>query len=124
MDSPTPVWNSLEVAKLGVSTLTSVVVVLIGLVISRRLKRLEYLQWTNQKVTEKRIAVFDELAPQLNDLYCYFTFLGGWKDLTPVEVVGRKRKMDRMVYVNAPLFSKEFVDPMRNSSVLATKLTQ
>jgi len=110
MDSPTPVWNSLEVAKLGVSTLTSVVVVLIGLVISRRLKRLEYLQWTNQKVTEKRIAVFDELAPQLNDLYCYFTFLGGWKDLTPVEVVGRKRKMDRMVYVNAPLFSKEFVD--------------
>ncbi len=110
MDSPSPVWNTLEIAKLTVSALTPLLVVAIGLWIGRRLKGLEYLQWTNQKVTEKRIAVFDELAPLLNDLYCYFTFLGCWKDLNPVEVVGRKRKMDRIVHVNAPLFSKEFVD--------------
>ena len=102
-------WNSLEIAKLIISALTPVMVVLIGLWISRSLKRLEYLQWTNQKITEKRIAVFEELAPLLNDLLCYFTFVGCWKELSPPEVVERKRKMDRIVHVNAPLFSEEFV---------------
>src|SRR6266536_4422049 len=110
MDTTASVWNALEIAKLTVSALTPIVVIAIGFWINRRLKGLEYLQWTNQKVTEKRIAVFDDLAPLLNDLYCYFTYVGCWKDLTPVEVVSRKRKMDRIVHVNAPLFSREFVD--------------
>jgi len=103
-----PPWNTLEIAKLLVSALTSFVVVIVGLAISRSLKRLEYLQWTNQKVTEKRIAVFDELAPLLNDLLCYFTFVGCWKDLSPPDVIERKRRLDRIIHINGPLFSKEF----------------
>ena len=108
MSQITPVWNTLEVAKLIVSALTPLLVVVIGLWIHRSLKRLEYLQWTNQKVTEKRITVFEELAPLLNDILCYFTFVGCWKDLSAPEVVERKRRMDRIVHVNAPLFSREF----------------
>ena len=103
-----PPWNTLEIAKLLVSALTSFVLVIVGLAISRSLKRLEYLQWTNQKVTEKRIAVFDELAPLLNDLLCYFTFVGCWKDLSPPDVIERKRRLDRIIHINGPLFSKEF----------------
>jgi len=99
----------LEIAKLIVSALTPLVVIIIGLWISRSLKRLEYLQWTNQRITEKRIRIFEELAPLLNDLLCYFTFVGCWKELNPPDVVQQKRKMDRIVHVNAPLFSKEFV---------------
>jgi hypothetical protein len=110
MNPPQPTWNSLEIVKLLVSGLTPIVVLIIGIWISRSLKRLEFLQWTNQKITEKRIAVFEELAPLLNDLLCYFTFVGCWKDLSPPEVVKRKRLMDRIVNVNAPLFSKEFIN--------------
>ncbi|HEY0348815.1 MAG TPA: hypothetical protein VGC60_11755 [Pyrinomonadaceae bacterium] len=75
MNPPQPTWNSLEIVKLLVSGLTPIVVLIIGIWISRSLKRLEFLQWTNQKITEKRIAVFEELAPLLNDLLCYFTVL-------------------------------------------------
>ena len=32
------------------------------------MQRLAAAQWTNQKVIEKRIGIFDELAPLLNDL--------------------------------------------------------
>ncbi len=103
-------WNSLEVAKLLVSSLTPILVIAIGLGINRSLKRLEQIQWKNQKVIEKRLSVFEELAPYLNDLLCYFTFVGCWKDLTPVEVVKLKRRIDRTVHVNAPLFSTEFLD--------------
>jgi hypothetical protein len=109
MQATPSAWSSLEIAKLTVSALTPIVVVVIGLWLNRRLKAFEYLQWTNQKVTEKRIAIFDQLAPLLNDVYCYFTFRGSWKDLTPIEVVSKKREMDRIVHVNAPLFSPEFV---------------
>src|SRR5258708_428295 len=109
MNSPPSVWTSLEVAKLIVSALTPFLLIIIGLWINRHLKSLDYLQWTNQKVTEKRIAVFEELAPKLNDLLCYFTFIGCWKELNPPDVIGRKRDMDRIVHVNAPLFSREFV---------------
>lgn len=110
MNQSASLWNSLEIAKLIVSTLTPLIVLLFGLWISRSLKRLEHLQWTNQKITEKRIAVFEELAPLLNDLLCYFTFVGCWKDLTPIEAVKLKRKLDRIVHVHAPLFSKEFLN--------------
>jgi hypothetical protein len=108
MNPVPPIWNSLEVAKLLVSALTPLLLIIIGLWINRSLKRLDYLQWTNQKVTEKRIEVFEQLAPLLNDLLCYFTFVGCWKDLNAREVVERKREMDRIVHINAPLFSKEF----------------
>jgi hypothetical protein len=108
MNQVPPIWNTLEIAKLLVSALTPVLVIAIGLLLNRSLKRLEYLQWTNQKVTERRMAVFDQLAPLLNDLLCYFTFVGCWKDLTAPDVIERKRRMDRIVHVNAPLFSKEF----------------
>lgn len=110
MNQPTTLWNALEIAKLIVSALTPLLVLIIGLWISRSLKRLEYHQWTNQKLTEKRIEIFEELAPLFNDLLCYFTFVGCWKELKPPEVVQRKRSTDRIVHVNAPLFSKEFVN--------------
>lgn len=109
MNQSAPLWNSLEIAKLIISTLTPIIVLVLGLWISRSLKRLENLQWTNQKITEKRITAFEELVPLLNDLLCYFTFVGCWKDLTPPEVVKLKRRMDRIVHVNALLFSKEFL---------------
>ena len=90
------------------SILTPLLVLVIGLGVNRSLKRLEHRQWTSHKVIEKRLAIFDELAPSLNDLLCYFTFVGCWKDLTPVEVVKIKRRIDRIVHVNAPLFSRDF----------------
>lgn len=102
---PVDLWNSLEIAKLIVSALTPVAVLVGGWWINRRLKKLEHSQWANQKLIEKRIEVFDQVAPLLNDLLCYFTYIGCWKDLSPPEVVDLKRRTDRLFYVNSPLFS-------------------
>ena len=101
-------WNSLELVKLVVSGATPLLVLLLGLLINRQLKRFEYLQWTSQKVVEKRLTIYSDLVPILNDLLCYFTYVGCWKELTPPEVVKLKRAADRIVYVNAALFSGDF----------------
>ncbi len=102
-------WNSLEVVKLVVSGLTPVVVLLLGIWISRLARRLEELQWANRTIVEWRIKVYDEVATLLNDLVCYFTFVGNWKELNPHQVVSLKRDLDKNIHIAAPLFSKRFL---------------
>src|SRR4051794_5983466 len=108
MMTPTATWNSLEIVKLIVDALTPLIVAFLGWWISRRLKRLEQMQWANQKAVEKRLEIYSSLAPVLNDLYCYFDFIGEWKMRNPVAVLDVKRAADRIFYVNAALFSSRF----------------
>ncbi len=103
-------WSSLEIVKLLVQALIPVVVVIVGYLINRNLKRIEAIQWTNQKVTEKRLEVFEKMAPQLNDLLCYFRYIGCWKELSPSQVVACKRELDRTAYIYQALFSEQFLD--------------
>lgn len=105
-----PAWNSLEITKLVVGALTPLVIVLVGVWVNRIAKRIEAAQWANQKLTEKRIAIFDELAPLINDLYCYYMCVGNWKELTPPGVIDTKRKLDKKIYVYSSLFSSEFIN--------------
>ena len=108
--APAPIWNSLEVAKLGVSFLTPLSVAVLGIWFTRIARRFEELQWANRKVIEKRFEVYDDLAAGLNDLLCFFTFVGNWKEVEPPIIVGLKRSLDRKFHLSAPLFSDAFGD--------------
>jgi hypothetical protein len=110
-------WNSLEVVKVLTSSLTPLVVAGVGVYIHRLTKRFENLQWRNQKLVEKRLMIYDELAPMFNDNLCYFTFVGNWQERKPTDVIASKRVIDQRMYLAAPLFSpcffttcKEFQD--------------
>jgi uncharacterized membrane-anchored protein YhcB (DUF1043 family) len=103
-------WNSLEIIKLIISTLTPIIVIVVGIYIHRLTKRFEYRLWLNQKLIEKRLAIYDELAPLMNDNLCYFTYVGTWKERTPNEVVLSKRGLDKKIYLAAPLFSPDFFE--------------
>src|SRR5436190_72718 len=95
-------WSSLEIVKLLVSVVTPLVVAVVGIYLSRVAKRFEHLQWRNQRLIEKRIVIYDDLAPHFNDLLCYFTFVGCWKELLPSDVVALKRTVDKKIYLAAP----------------------
>ncbi len=101
-------WSKLEIARLLVQAATPVAVAILGVYLTRLAKRFEHVQWRNQRLIEKRISVYDDLASDLNDLLCYFTYVGCWKDLTPRDVVALKRRIDKKVYLAAPLFSPSF----------------
>jgi len=101
-------WNTLEIAKLLVSILTPAAIAILGIYIHRVTKRFEDSQWRSQKLIEKRIGIYDDLAPEFNDLLCYFTFVGCWKELKPSDIVSLKRKIDKRVYLAAPLFPSSF----------------
>jgi hypothetical protein len=51
--------------------------------------------------------MLSEALPDLNDLYCYFAWVGRWKELSPPEILLRKRRLDQLFYANSPFFSPE-----------------
>ena len=101
-------WDWLEVAKLCTGLLTPIVVAVIGIYIHRVTTRFEQLQWRSQKLTEKRLEIYDAMAPELNDLLCYFTYVGAWRDIDPPKIITMKRAFDKKIHLAAPLFSDEF----------------
>jgi hypothetical protein len=108
ISTPQSVWNSLEIIKLVVGTVIPIIVGVLVWKLNEAIKRFEHRQWRNQKLIEKRLEIYDKIAPQLNDLLCYFTYVGCWKDLTPDEVVKMKRLLDKEIYLAMPMFSTAF----------------
>lgn len=74
---------------------------------NRQLKRWEASQWRNQELIKKRLEYYDSVVPSINEMMCYFTFIGPWKEFTPPEVIRRKRELDRDFYCAAPLFGDD-----------------
>ncbi len=101
-------WNSLEIAKLATGLFSALVFLYLGLRVNRAAAQFQAAQWVNQKIIERRLALFDQLAPLLNDLFCFYVRVGGWKEITPPQALGIKRQLDRQISVNAPLFSSRF----------------
>ncbi|MGY2873824.1 hypothetical protein ACVW00_001014 [Marmoricola sp. URHA0025 HA25] len=88
------------------SVTTPLVVVVLGLIYARRHSR-------SEELLRARIEYYKALAPDLNVLMCYMTFIGSWRDHSPVEIVALKRRLDQTFYCAAPLFS----DPVRDAYV-------
>jgi len=107
MDSPASPWNSLEIARLVVGILTPLTLAVVGLLVNRYLKRLDMVQWKNQKLLEKRIAIYDLVAPQLNLLLCFYTWVGYWKSISPEAVIQAKRDLDKTMNVYRYAFPDE-----------------
>lgn len=57
-----------------------------------------------------RLEVFRELLGPLNDIFCYFTYQGNWRSMSPNDVTEAKRTADRIVYMNKFLWSAAFLD--------------
>jgi len=85
-----------------------------GLFFSQRLKRFEQLQWSNQKVIEKRLSIYDEIAPKLNRLLCFYTWVGIWKEISPEEVLKLKRDLDQTINIYCHLFDRDVFDSYQN----------
>ena len=98
-------WTSLQIATLAVAALTPVTVAGLGVLFARTSRRIEQVQWANQTVVTRRLDIFTQLAPGLNQLLCFATFVGGWKDIQPRQAITIKRQLDETMYANRALFS-------------------
>jgi hypothetical protein len=100
-------WNSVQIVTLIVDAATPVTVAVLGVIFARASRKIEQVQWANQTVVTRRLDIFDKLAPGLNQLLCFATFVGGWKEIPPQKATEIKRGLDEIMYANKVLFSDE-----------------
>lgn len=96
-------WTSVELAKLAVSVLTPLLVLVLGIIINNSIK-------STERSTSLRSDIYRTIGGDLNDIYSYLAFVGGWKELTPADVIARKRAVDKAMYTYKPFFSKELFE--------------
>ena len=101
---------SLDLVRTLAAVAVPIVVAVIGYWLNQRIKRYEASQWRNQELITARLQYYGQIAPMLNDLMCYLTFIGRWKEFTPPQVVAIKRDADRLFHTVAPLFSADAVE--------------
>lgn len=102
-------WSSLEIVKITISALTPIIVALLGFKITKMFKKYDKAQWTNQKVLEKRLQIYDEVVFMLNDILCFHCYIGNWKELSPIKIIEHKRQLDKKLNVYAPLFTEDLI---------------
>src|SRR5262245_2175039 len=100
----------MEYLKIGVAALTPIMTGLVGLLVVRMGSRLEANKQLSQELLKKRLQLFEDVAPKLNDIFCFYQAIGHWAELSPEEVIRRKRAIDRSIQVNRYLFRSEFWD--------------
>jgi len=61
-------------------------------------------QSKNEELTRVRLEYYKSLAPKLNRLMCYMTFIGRWRDDSPPAIIDLKRDLDSTFYSAVPLF--------------------
>lgn len=103
-------WNSLEKAKFVLTIIQLLTNLAFTLVLFFFAEKLSKAKWLDQKVTEKRLEIYDTLMPRLNGIYCYFAQKGDYKKATPLDVIEWKRTADKCFYTNQLFLSKEFRD--------------
>lgn len=100
-------WSSVQIVTLVVDALTPIIVAVLGFYVARASRRITQIQWANQTVVTRRLDIFGQLAPGLNQLLCFATFVGGWKGIQPRQAIAIKRQLDETMYANKVLFSDQ-----------------
>lgn len=84
-------------------------IAIIGMLVNRRLKEIDGRLARSRELLQRRMENYDVLAEWLNDLFCYATYVGNWRSKTPDDILGTKRKIDKLVYSNIPIWGSSFL---------------
>lgn len=99
-------WSSLDKAKFILSIFTTVFTALLTIGILYYGNKIENSKWKNQTLISKKIELYDNMMPKLNDILCYFNQYGTYKDYTPLEIIKLKRELNKTFYTNKSFLPK------------------
>lgn len=100
----------MEYLELLAKFLTPVVLVFFGFHINKNLANQRSQLALNEKLIEKRIKIYDEISSELNDIFQFMVRVGTWKEMSPKELIDKKRLLDKLVHQNRPYWGIEFID--------------
>jgi len=97
----------IEWLKLIASTATPLVLFFFGILAKKYADRSAAQQSRSAVAAAWRLEVFRSLLPKLNEMYCYFTYQGDWRRLSPDEARVSKRECDRIFHSNEFLWADD-----------------
>lgn len=116
MDEIKSPWNSLEIAKLLVSIVTPLVVVIMGFWIQSTIAEQNHAYKARERLADRRLAIYEQVSGQLNRIYCFIEDVGTWKEESPESIIKFKRHLDNVMYTNQAIWSpstfKAYLDYM------------
>lgn len=122
-DGKPTVWNSLEAFKAFSTVLTPLAVLFLGGIIwsgqrdvvqhwegkqAEQRKAAEADARERERLRDIRFSIHRDVAPLLNHIFSYHFYIGTWKELSPADIIAKKRKLDTLMYSNMPLFTPAF----------------
>ncbi len=99
--------ETVKIVKIISPFVTLLTVYIVGVWLNSRLENLKSRLQLDHIIIKKRADIYAEIQEDLNDIYGYLKRVGAWKDLVPKDIVARKRKVDKKMYVTRPYWSKE-----------------
>jgi hypothetical protein len=106
-------WTSLEIAKLTVPIVASIILALVGLEISKEVSKFKSVVDRSDKMVDslvqKRLVLYDGIGRKLNEMFAYYMYVGKWKEFSPEDIVKNKRELDETIYTYQPFFSQDFI---------------
>lgn len=97
----------IEILKLIVSFSTPLLVVILGIFVSRHLKAIETRAASNQALLKRRLEFYDSVSKPLDSLFCFSVYVGTWRTPTPPEMIETKRELDSAFHRAIPYLSRE-----------------
>jgi hypothetical protein len=95
----------IEFIKLLSSFVTPVVILVLGIwakgIATEHARRISL----NDRIIEKRVQIYEAIGKDLNDIYAFLFQVGQWKELSPLDIVKKKRNIDKIMYINRPYWS-------------------
>ena len=97
----------MDILKIAVSALTPIAIALVGYWIQRALAEQSRTWKLQERLADRRVAIYEKIAEDLNRIYCYVMDVGGFKGETPESIISAKRNVDKDMFAYQALWPPE-----------------
>jgi len=87
---------------------TPIVIAIIGFYLDRRQKTLEAKFDGQRDIFARRFLKYDEISSLCNDIYCFSALIGHYKNISPCDIIEKKRKLEALVFASLPVWGDNF----------------
>jgi len=96
-------------AKLVADVLVPLLLAWIGYVVTAHFHKVESRLNLDAVIVSKRIAFYESISKDLNCLYCFASYIGAWREISPIEAIATKRRLDAATFGATPLISVSLI---------------
>jgi hypothetical protein len=97
----------MEFIDFALSSATPIIVLILGIWAKNIAIDYERRAALNGRIIEKRVEIYEKIGEDLNDIFVFLLQVGDWKQFSPDQIIDKKRRLDKLMYINRPYWSDD-----------------